>query len=206
MGGEENTEEAEDLVDDVVDDVGEELEERVEDVVEEGEERVEDTEEERKERGEYVVEKTDERVEEADNGMEADLDNLRRLEEETTEEEREFEEVADEIENQLELDMVDELLLEDVDGNREKDISFEFSISDYGDDLNEGIMDADDNNGPMEEDKSVTEDEFEPLTAGILSKFKQYRNLLADETLSSFYYGAVLQVFFFFFFHFFFSV
>ena len=93
--GEENTEEAEDLVDDVVDDVVEEVEERVEDVVEEGEERVEDTEEEREERGEYVVEKTEERVEEADNGMEADLDDLERLEEETTEEEREFEEVAD---------------------------------------------------------------------------------------------------------------
>ena len=46
-----------------------------------------------------------------------------------------------------------------------------FSISDNGEyDLNEGMMDEDVDNGQNIEDKSKTEDGFEPLTAGILSK------------------------------------
>ena len=94
--------------------------------------------------------------------------------------EREFEEVEDEDENQLEMDMVAELMLGENVEEKDEEMSFESSISDYGEyDLNEGMIDEDINNNQNMKVKSMTEDELEPLTAGILSKFKQYRNLLA---------------------------
>ena len=45
-----------------------------------------------------------------------------------------------------------------------------------------------------DEVENIVDDELEPLTTGIISNFKQYGNTIADETLSSFYHAAVVQV------------
>ena len=58
--------------------------------------------------------------------------------------EREFEEVEDEDENQLEMDMVAELMLGENVEEKDEEMSFESSISDYGEyDLNKDMIDED---------------------------------------------------------------